>query len=149
MKGCGSTSAALWFNVRFRALRSQVSKESLFSLLQEIPVTLRIDERIRPAFLHARKLLLHPVIRSMRPQIHIALERFQHSERAREILGNRRVLRVVHQTVAIVSIRAADNDHMVGLPMIVRCQSKRGASLRMPRRVMRNQRHATQRYALV
>src|SRR5260370_27613083 len=74
-----------------RSLRSQISEESLLSLIHEIPVALWIDERIRRAFLHARQLLFHSVIRSVRPQIHVAVERFQHPECAREIFGNVRV----------------------------------------------------------
>src|SRR5208283_5030671 len=76
---------------------SQLLFKLLFRAIDKLPIPLRIDEWIRGgASLHSFILLVAIEIAGMRSQKQIARKRPQHAKRAPVIVGDARILGIVH-----------------------------------------------------
>lgn len=110
--------------------------ERLFFLVDVCLKTRRIDERILCVFAwlylgESRILLVQIIEAAVRREEHVDMHLPQRCEAAHIVVGDRRIILVVHQNVSGIPPDAAKDDNVVSLRALLRLQGPRCASLGM------------------
>src|SRR5439155_11295436 len=119
-------------------LGAQLTEVGPLRSIDELPVAVAIDERVRRAArAGAPRLLVEIEDAAVLGDEDVRLQVVQQPERARVMIGDRRHARVADQVHAVVDRDAADERHMIAAAVFGRVGRPRRASLRVPRREMR------------
>src|SRR5579885_3293790 len=101
------------------------------------PVSFGIEETILGGLFPLRKLFFHVVVAAVRAEEDVAWQLPEHAKRFLVVLGNIRILGIVHQLVSGIHVGTPDDHDVVSPSAITDLQRPGRAALGVPRRQMR------------